>query len=431
MFCPYCGSAVAFEHASFCPNCGHILDVNLASAGERRRTADERYVSGQPGAKGKMCATFIVCFLVCVAFCTSIAVIDGGHNGHPHEKIEIETITNGEYFELSGDFLHHGGALTVSLTDDGNIAFALDGSVSSQYDYYSWWFFDYDHVSSTNTLTYSEYTGERLDKAEPVLYYLSQKPGEYSVSVDCYVDTDGERIYKKTYSGTVTHVGNITKDYTWRYNGTEYRAELTFGYDKYRIYRDKNPDGRAVTQYSNVTSFITYRCQTINALAESLLKAYGQGPDVRDQDFASFVLSFVQICFDYPPYSSFMEADKYMYGQDEYFAYPLETIFYGMGDCEDTAILCASLFKALGYGAGVLIVPGHAVAAVALDEFAPSPYSHSNFEIISQNIKGSTYYACETAVDTYLGVGLIGSSGHNGHPYSWYVGKDGYGFYLV
>jgi len=364
-------------------------------------------------------------------FCTLFVTVNGESDGSLYERIETKTITNGEYFKLSGDFLNEERALTVNLTDDGYIAFALDDSLSSKYDYYSWWFFDYDHASSTSPLVYSKYTGERLEKTEPVLYYLHQKPGEYSVSVDCYVDVDGQHVYKETYSGTVTHVGNITKSYTWRYQGVEYNAKLTFSYDKYHAYRERNPDGRAVTNYSNVTSFITFQSQAVIRLAESLQEAYSSGPIIKNQDFASFILSFVQICFDYPPYSSYMDADKYLYGQDEYFAYPIETIFHGMGDCEDTAILCAALLKALGYNAGVLIVPGHATAAVGLDEYTPDLYSPLNFEIISKSIRGVTYYACETAVDTSLGIGLISLSGYKEHPYSWYIGEHGYGFYVV
>jgi hypothetical protein len=320
--------------------------------------------------------------------------------------------------------------LAASL-DDGRIAFKLSDELSSEYDYYTWTFFNADRVSSTNKQIYQEYKGDRISKAEPVLYFLSPNIGEYHITVYCYhTESDGQRVNSATYSGIVSYIGTVTKEYTWTYLNEEHTVQTTFGYEEYRKYRNMNADGRYVIDYRRVVSFVVYEDPVIESLAESLMKEYG-GTDIDGQDFASFVLGFVQICFSYPPNSVLMDADKYQYGQDEYFAYPLETIFFGMGDCEDTSILATALFKAVGFDAAVVIIPGHAVAAVGLEQYSPEAHDASQYEILSNKIGEITYYGCETTVNVLQGIGLINLSGYNGLPYSSYLGQKGYGFYTV
>jgi len=429
MFCPHCGYHIAEELARFCPRCGYGLPY--VSAGEQHRRRNEKAQTDPRDSKKSnriaIAAVFTVLILV---FFSLGGALHFGDGLFPQKKVDMLMITEDTYFELRGDFLLERELFTVSLTNDGKIAFALDDRVSSDYDYYSWWLFDRDHVASSNTVTFTKYDGVRLEKTEPVLYYLFQKPGIYDVSVNCYVDAGEEYVYAATYSGTVSYMGYVTKEYSWKYKGVQYNAEVTFKYDEYRHYRDLNVNSRAVVNYSRVISFITYEDPVIIELAGSLMKAYGSGRDTTGQEFASFLLAFVQICFEYPPFSSSMGADKYQYGQTEYFAFPLETIFYGMGDCEDTSILLAALYKALGYSAGIVTLPGHAVAAVGLEEYDPGHYSSYSYEILSQTIDGVTYYGCETTVSSPLGIGLVNIAGDDGHPYSWYIGKNSNKFHV-
>jgi len=352
------------------------------------------------------------------------------------QKVDIVMNKDGSYFELSGDFLTESDILSVSLTTDGRIAFSLSDRISAKYSDYYWWFVDDNHTAYTRSgsgLGYVPYAGLGIQKTEPVLYYNAQTLGEYDVSVECYVLKDSGYVCKATYSGTVTYVGEITEEYNWTYQGVPYSAQVSFSLIDYLNYKEMNTKGRAVTNYGNVISFITYNDPTIVELADSLKEAYGDR-DTTGQDFAMFVLAFVQTCFEYPPSISGMGADMYQYGQNEYFAYPMEAIYYRMGDCEDTSILAAALFEALGYNAGVLILPGHAMAAVGLDSYSPGVYSHHLFEVISETVNGVTYYACETTAHPpgpIQGIGLVSLSGYNEKPYSSYVGKDGYNFYVV
>ena len=57
-------------------------------------------------------------------------------------------------------------------------------------------------------------------------------------------------------------------------------------------------------------------------------------------------------------------SDKASTGLDEYPRYPLETLFSRGGDCEDTAILTATLIRELGYGTALLMFNGHCAVGI-------------------------------------------------------------------
>lgn len=434
MFCPHCGSFRENEHAVFCPVCGHKLGAGSAPIPPWHESSNGQHSRDTiPHSKKKsktniMIAAIVVLVLIVVAL-SGMVDVTGPNNSS--ERTSIETLADGTYFEYGGDFIPDRGIFTVSLIDGNRIAFALNDDLSLKYDYYTWTLLDRDHVSSTSTIRYSKYVGDVISKTEPVLYYLNQKIGEYDISVKCYVQSGEEMVPSAVYSGKVIYGGTITKEYSWKYQGVEYSAATSFSYSDYCKYRDINPKYKWVTEsrYRDVAGFVTYKEPAIAEMAESLRESYGAGHSTFDQNFASFVLAFVQICFKYPPNSSLMDGDLYQYGQNEYFAYPLETLFYSMGDCEDTSILAAALFKALGYGAGLIILPGHVLAAVGLDHYEPGNYSTRSYEILSQKVGDMIYYACETTAVTPIG--LVTSSGYDGLPYSQYIGKQRYGFYLV
>jgi hypothetical protein len=96
-------------------------------------------------------------------------------------------------------------------------------------------------------------------------------------------------------------------------------------------------------------------------------------------------ISFVQNL----PYTS----DSVTTGYDEYPRYPIETLVDGGGDCEDTAILLASLIRAMGYGTVLIIypgtaeIPGHCAVGVKGSEVIYGTY---------YNFEGEKYYYIET-----------------------------------
>lgn len=77
-------------------------------------------------------------------------------------------------------------------------------------------------------------------------------------------------------------------------------------------------------------------------------------------------------------------------GQDEYWRYPVETLADQVGDCEDFAILLCALLRRAGFRSLLVVMPGHAAAAVE----APADVEGSYFEH-----NGVRYYFCETTAE--------------------------------
>jgi len=94
----------------------------------------------------------------------------------------------------------------------------------------------------------------------------------------------------------------------------------------------------------------------------------------------------------------------------EYPRYPIETLVDGTGDCEDTAILYASLVRTLGHGALMVIVDtdgdgsiDHMVAWVPVDPSFVNAHPDRSF----WDYQGETYAFAETAVEGgYLPLGV-------------------------
>jgi hypothetical protein len=149
--------------------------------------------------------------------------------------------------------------------------------------------------------------------------------------------------------------------------------------------------------------------------------AYGADASLTGQGYADFILAFVLEAIDYPPTPIGGGTDTYIYGSEEYWALPIQTVYHGKGDCEDTSALCASLYACAGYSTGIGIKPGHAYAIVALDEYTEvTDYSdvihngRSYTEFIQYGSNNLIYYTCDTYHDNFvLPVGFLSNDGHS------------------
>ena len=79
--------------------------------------------------------------------------------------------------------------------------------------------------------------------------------------------------------------------------------------------------------------------------------------------------------------------DKVGTGYDEYPKFPLETLADQGGDCEDSAILLASLLRELGYGTVLVQFPNHMGVGVRGEDSLPGNY---------YEVDGVRYYYVET-----------------------------------
>ena len=122
-----------------------------------------------------------------------------------------------------------------------------------------------------------------------------------------------------------------------------------------------------------------------------------------DLQKAMTLLWFVQDIVDY-------RTDRNLYGVSEYWALPLETLYSGYGDCEDTSILFCAIGAKMGLDVGLVGFSysdaarkdlGHMGAAVALTGNA-SVENAATFVM-----DGVTYVYCETATDYRIDLGVL------------------------
>ena len=164
----------------------------------------------------------------------------------------------------------------------------------------------------------------------------------------------------------------------WEHGGRHHSITLDIPYSDVAEHSISDPLGNLRFLYgdrSQVERFFTSDDPIITELAVILEDLSG---GMSGDDLAAFVLSFVQNI----PYVSDPEST----GQRECWKYPVETLWDGGGDCEDSSILYAVLMKALGQRSAIMIFDGHAMAGVALD----SPRGQTMW------IDGWLYSFCET-----------------------------------
>lgn len=181
--------------------------------------------------------------------------------------------------------------------------------------------------------------------------------------------------------------------------------------------------------YDVIVDFIVVN-DVIDEIEKALKEEYeSTGKIASGQGYAEFILAFVHECYGYM-------YDEVQYSQSEYFAFPMETIYNGYGDCEDTSILLAAIYESAGYDTGVFLIPGHAITAVALDSYVAGEYdSKYSVAVFSITVDGKTYYGCETTLDSNIyGVGYITDTYSTKNDTIYYDGtkvSDIYGLYRV
>ncbi len=187
--------------------------------------------------------------------------------------------------------------------------------------------------------------------------------------------------------------GLYHRSYDFTYGGSDWSFKLSIPKAEYDLFHDADRPMRLVEMdgvlYRQMAYdiFVTAPADDvyIQELAGKLQEAARQKGWSADQTL-SFALAFVQAL----PYAT----DDVTTGFDEYPRYPLETLVDDIGsDCEDTAILYASLVQALGYGAVLVSPPDHMAVGVKSDaKVGATSYVH----------QGSNYMYAETTGGTWL-----------------------------
>ncbi len=214
-------------------------------------------------------------------------------------------------------------------------------------------------------------------------------------------------IYTVTYSEDGTYVcARILSDdeieitYEWSYSSSDSSSEfnkmrkrpssskseqefeftLSILYSDYIHYVNVYTEDERICYYTNVdksnesiahdTSFVNYdsvQDTYIQALADYIAS---QTEGKSDQYIANVILAFVQtVTYEY---------DSDVYGTEEYWQFPLETLFLNSGDCEDTSILFCAIASSMGYDSCLFLFNGHMAAGISIDEFSATRSSSSS-----------------------------------------------------
>ena len=248
---------------------------------------------------------------------------------------------------------------------------------------------------------------------------LSPGPGEYLVVLN--VDGVGSA------SGYLMVRGTIVSTYTWTavIDGEmrSFSFDFQFTLDEYLLYSDTDDIRRQVSALSEAR-FVEVDAPILrltDLLATEYRSAYGVDASLSDQRYADYLLSFVQCNIVYPlsvidSDGVYVEdengsADMYLYGMDEYWAYPMETLFFNQGDCEDTSFLMCSIYSAAGYDSAIATIPGHMLVGVELESF-DQRMSLQGVMFMAKRIPGhdSNLYFCETTYNKSVPAGYVSLS---------------------
>ena len=159
----------------------------------------------------------------------------------------------------------------------------------------------------------------------------------------------------------------------WQYKNRTWCCNINIPVDLYQYYQ-----GRA-HQSDDMVQFVLsdYDRSCIRGLVASFREG-GDQAGYSDHDNMRNVICFVQ--------SLRYVSDMVSKGTQEYARFPVETLVDGKGDCEDLAILAASILHEMGLKVLLVILPDHMALAVE--------YSHLD-EDTYYSFDGSKYYYLE------------------------------------
>ena len=229
--------------------------------------------------------------------------------------------------------------------------------------------------STTGVITYTQlYNSTTLTSSTTVTATTNTSPA-VSKSITSTQSSSPEPA-DSTVSTPTEAIRLINRKYSWTYEDTSWTWELNIPQSLYDYYK-----GLPRSPTKNYSVYVTHPLADlyIKQITDKILGAAKQ-EGYSDFETISFAASFVQ--------SLTYTSDSVSTGFDEYPRYPIETLVDNGGDCEDTAILAASLVRSLGFGTVLIVFPGvHCAVGVKGTEDIPGTY---------WEYKGDRYYYLET-----------------------------------
>jgi len=156
-------------------------------------------------------------------------------------------------------------------------------------------------------------------------------------------------VFSQNY-GPEYNNGIISQKMQWDYDGYTFTIEIPFDLNTYYFYKNlskKEPVKNYVKEYSSHPYF---------AVVVNKLKVDAKELGYTGWKLAEYLTTFVQQNITYAK-------DPYNNGWD-YPKYPIETLVEKKGDCEDSAVLLASLLNAFGFDVVLIGLPRHVAVGI-------------------------------------------------------------------
>lgn len=254
-----------------------------------------------------------------------------------------------------------GNSLTVTAEDVENVTWTL-------------------RDSSNNIVNESE--GGRYS-------YTFETVGKYTLT---YSGEKNEKFFGKIL--TIIADGVDNKIFDWSYGGKDYSITLGIRYSDYYTYKtDDIIRSQGTTEHDKM--FVTSDDKYVKQIAEYIS---GATVGLDKAEVVNVLLRFTQTI----PYMY----DSESVGQEEYWKYPLETLYDGNGDCEDTSILFCAVGKAMGYDTALMLFSGHATGAISIADMG---YDTSDVKLKTERVGAGffsrvvSYYTIDNSdISTYV-----------------------------
>jgi PKD repeat protein len=238
-------------------------------------------------------------------------------------------------------------------------------------------------------VSYAWTYGDGSSGSGKVVWHQYSAQGTYNIILTVRDNDGGERTATAglRVTTTIDTSGTIPRHFEWDYNGQTQSCDLAISRDLYIYYKSQPRIAWGLRDYDEYV---------LDPLDDDYLETVTTevlGTSAGDR-YAAFedALFFVQHCIEYV-------YDPLWY---EYPRYPVEMLVDQIGDCEDTAILYASLVRTLGYGALMVAVDtsgdGHADHMVVWVPVEPS-FVAAHPDLSFWQYEGKTYAFAETAVE--------------------------------
>ncbi len=293
---------------------------------------------------------------------------------------------------------------------------------------------------SAHVFTTSEGLTYNSSSANPAMYVKGLADGTYTAEFSLYrntSDTGPQATVSGTFElrqgdGRYDTSSEYTRSYAWMVavddtaGAKKVSLSMTYSYADYwnsvMLSKQKNIYyNNGVQNHSSVGQMPGFcvRDGSVTGLEQSLKNLFLEKyPSLTadGQEYAQFLLTFVQICYFYEnDYAQNGDCDAYMSGTDVW-AYPSMTLYSGMGDCEDTSLLLDALYRQAGFDAALIVPSGHAMAAVVLESF--DDYGTDGDFAFAQE-QGDRYYFCETtSVSPVLYIDTVSQPGKRIYTYT-------------